>query len=549
VTHSICTLEFETNRPLYDWVVENTPNRCRPHQYEFARLNLDYTVMSKRKLLSLVREGRVSGWDDPRMPTIAGLRRRGVTPEAIRAFAEMIGVAKTESRVDIGKLEYAIREDLNAKAPRVLAVLRPLRVTITNFPAGEVEWIDAPFFPRDVGREGSRRVPFAREILIERDDFTEEPPAGYRRLAPGRAVRLRHAYVIRCDEVVRNDAGEVVELRCSYDAASRTGGEARGVAGTIHWVSAAHALPCEVRLYDRLFRVPDPDAAAAESGEDFTAFLNPESLVVAPEARIEPAVQDEPPGSRYQFERLGFFIRDPEDANGRPVFNRTVTLRDSWARQPDVEAAPVRVRAERKVAELSPEEQRRLRQAAAPPRSAELEARRRRYQAELGLPEEDAELITREEAWTDLFEAALGAGATPAGIANWVINELPREIGARTLENLPFGGTDLGRLVGLVEDGTLSSSAAREVLAEMVTGGEKPDVIVERRGLRQISDEAALVPIVDQVLGANAAKAAEYRAGRTGLIGFFVGQVMRQTGGKANPELVRRLLEERLAQP
>jgi len=223
VTHSICTLEFETNRPLYDWVVENTPTPNRPRQYEFARLNLDYTVMSKRKLLTLVREGWVSGWDDPRMPTIAGLRRRGVTPEAIRAFADMIGVAKTESRVDIGKLEYAIREDLNAKAPRVLAVLRPLRVTITNFPEGEVEWIDAPYFPRDVGREGSRRVPFAREILIERDDFTEEPPPGYRRLAPGRAVRLRHAYVIRCDDVVRNDAGEVVELRCSYDPASRTG--------------------------------------------------------------------------------------------------------------------------------------------------------------------------------------------------------------------------------------------------------------------------------------------------------------------------------------
>jgi len=550
VTHSICTLEFETNRPLYDWVVANTPTPNRPRQYEFARLNLDYTVMSKRKLLTLVREGWVSGWDDPRMPTIAGLRRRGVTPEAIRAFADMIGVAKTESRVDIGKLEYAIREDLNAKAPRVLAVLRPLRVTITNFPEGEVEWIDAPYFPRDVGREGSRRVPFAREILIERDDFTEEPPPGYRRLAPGRAVRLRHAYVIRCDDVVRNDAGEVVELRCSYDPASRTGGESRDVAGTIHWVTAAHALPCEVRLYDRLFRVPDPDAAAAESGQDFTAFLNPESLVVAADARIEPAVKDDPPGTRYQFERLGFFIRDPEDAAGRPVYNRTVTLRDSWARQPEAESgAPVRARAQRKVAELSPEEQRRLRQAAAPPRSPELEARRRRYHEELGLSEEHAELLTREEAWADLFEAALGAGASPVGVANWVINELPREIGDRTLENLPFGGADLGRLVQLVEDGTLSSSAAREVLAEMVTGGETPDAIVERRGLQQINDEAALAPIVEQVVGANAAKAEEYRAGRTGLIGFFVGQVMRQTGGKANPELVRRLLEARLAQP
>jgi glutaminyl-tRNA synthetase len=546
VTHSLCTLEFENNRPFYDWVVENLPLRCRPYQTEFARLNLDFTVMSKRKLLELVRAGHVSGWDDPRMPTIAGLRRRGVTPEAVRAFCEMIGVTKAENRVDIGKLEYAIRDDLNHRAPRVLCVLRPLRVVLTNYPDGAVEELDAPYWPHDVPNEGSRPLPFSRELFIERDDFMEDPPKGFFRLSPGAEVRLRYGYVIRCDEVVRDGAGEVVELRCTYDPETRGGRtpDGRVVKGTIHWVSAEHSLPCEVRLYDRLFRVPDPEAGE----EDFKAELNPDSLVVLADARVEPSVRGDEPGSRYQFERLGYFCSDPEDS--RPdslVFNRTVTLRDAWAKRarPDAGAAPAEPRAGRRQAPRAEREPRPAR-AAPPERDPGLEERRRHYVAALGVAEEEAEILTREEAHAVLFEAVVGAGASPRGAANWVIHELPREIGGRTLENLPFSGADLGGLVGLVEDGTLSSSAAREVLAEMVETGEHPRQVVERRGLRQISDPGALAPVVEEVLAANAGKAQAYRGGKVGLLGFFVGQVMARTGGKANPELAKTLIRERL---
>src|SRR5690606_39206349 len=267
ITHSFCTLEFENNRPLYDWVVDNIPRggpvgipeNSRPRQYEFARRNFEYTITSKRKLLQLVREGKVSGWDDPRMPTLAGLRRRGFTPESIRNFCETIGVARAANRVDLGKRVFAIRDDLSTKAPRVLCVLDPLRVVLTNFPEGEVEHLDAPYFPHDVGREGSRKLPFSRVLYIDREDFREDPPKGYYRLSPGAEVRLRYAYIIRCDEVVHDESGRVVELRCSYDPQTR-GGKAPGgktIRGTIHWVSAAEAIPCEVRLYDRLFNVPD----------------------------------------------------------------------------------------------------------------------------------------------------------------------------------------------------------------------------------------------------------------------------------------------------
>jgi glutaminyl-tRNA synthetase len=334
ITHSLCTLEFKDNNELYEWVLDAAGiPRPRTEQTEFARLNLDYTVLSKRKLIRLVQERHVGGWDDPRMPTIAGLRRRGVTPEAIRRFCDLVGVAKTDSRVDIEKLEWAIRDDLNPKVPRVLAVLRPLKVVITNYPEEQVEELDAPYFPRDVPREGSRKVPFSRELLIERDDFMEAPPAKFFRLAPGREVRLRYAYLVTCREVVKDARGEVVELRCTYDPATK-GGDApdgRKVKGTIHWVSAARAVRCEVRLYDRLFSVPNPDDVS--EGEDFTRSLNPASLVVARDAWIEPSVAADPPGSRYQFERLGYFVSDATDSRpGAPVYNRTVGLRDSWAK-------------------------------------------------------------------------------------------------------------------------------------------------------------------------------------------------------------------------
>ncbi|MDR7428417.1 MAG: glutamine--tRNA ligase/YqeY domain fusion protein [Armatimonadota bacterium] len=336
ISHSLCTLEFENNRAVYDWLLENLRGKCgipaapRPHQYEFARLNLDYTVLSKRKLIKLVEGGYVRGWDDPRLPTLSGLRRRGVPPEAIREFCSRIGVAKAENRVDLGLLEATIREVLNYQAPRVLAVLRPLPVELTNYPQDRVEHLQAPLWPHDVPREGWRTVPFSRQLYIDRDDFMEHPPRGYRRLTLGGRVRLRHAYVIRCDQVVRDAGGEVVALRCTYepDSLGRTP-SAGPVPGTIHWVSAAHAVPAEVRLYDRLFTVPDPEAQEGE----FTDYLNPQSLVVVA-GFVEPSILRDPAGTRYQFERLGYFWQDPVDS--RPdhlVFNRIVTLRDSWARR------------------------------------------------------------------------------------------------------------------------------------------------------------------------------------------------------------------------
>ncbi len=331
ITHSLCTLEFENNRAIYDWILENTSvPRPRPEQTEFARLNLSYTILSKRKLLQLVDEGRVEGWDDPRMPTLAGLRRRGVTPEAIRSFSEAIGVAKANSVVDVAMLEHAIRDDLNARAPRVLCVLRPLKVVLTNYPEDRVEWLDAPYWPRDIPREGSRQLPFSRTLFIERDDFMEEPPKGYFRLAPGREVRLRYGYFIRCEEVVKDGSGEIVELRCTYDPATR-GGQApdgRRVQGTIHWVSAEHALPIEARLYDRLFLDENP------TGTAFEGSLNPSSLELLRSAVAEPSLAGTAPGSHFQFERLGYFYLDPESqVPDRLVFNRTVTLRATWSRR------------------------------------------------------------------------------------------------------------------------------------------------------------------------------------------------------------------------
>ena len=337
ITHSLCTLEFENNRELYDWVLDAAGiERPRPEQTEFARLNLDFTVLSKRKLIRLVEEGHVSGWDDPRMPTIAGLRRRGVTAEAIRAFCDMIGVDKTNSRVDMGKLEYAMRDDLNRRAPRVLCVLNPLKVVIENFPESETEWLEADYWPRDIDKEGTRKLPFSRVIYIERDDFMEDPPKKFFRLSPGQEVRLRHAYIIRCGEVIKDPGtGEVLELRCSYDRETLTTQPTdRKVKGTVHWVSATHALRAEVRIYDRLFRVPDPDDAP--EGKDFIANLNPDSLLRLPDALIEPSVAADPPGSHYQFERQGYFFSDPVDSKtGALVYNRVVALRDTWAKISD----------------------------------------------------------------------------------------------------------------------------------------------------------------------------------------------------------------------
>jgi len=332
ITHSLCTLEFEDHRPLYDWVVDNLGRdggfRSRPQQIEFARLNLNYTVMSKRKLLALVEQGLVRGWNDPRMPTIAGLRRRGFTPEAVRDFCTRIGVAKKENVVDVALLEHTVREDLNRRAPRGLAVLHPLRVEIENYPEAQVEYVDAVNNPEDPGA-GVRKIPFSRVLYIEADDFMKDPPKKFFRLSPGNEVRLRYAYILKCERVITDPSGTPMELKCTIDTESLNGSTAaRRVKGTIHWVSAAHAVDAEVRLYDRLFRSADP----GDSGRDPLADLNTESLTVLTACKVESMLANAAPGTRFQFERQGYFCVDPDSRDGAPVFNRTVTLKDTWAK-------------------------------------------------------------------------------------------------------------------------------------------------------------------------------------------------------------------------
>jgi glutaminyl-tRNA synthetase len=333
ITHSICTLEFEVHRPLYDWILDQLKTPCHPQQIEFARLNLSYTVMSKRKLLQLVEENLVSGWDDPRMPTIAGMRRRGVTPEAIRHFCARIGVTKYNGMTDVALLEHSVREDLNRHASRVMTVLRPLKVVLTNYPEGQVEEMEAVNNPEDPAA-GTRKVPFSRTLYIERDDFMEVPPKKFFRLSPGNEVRLRYAYIIKCINVVKDAAGEITELQCTIDPDSKSGGATAGrkIKGTIHWVSAAHAVDAEVRLYDRLFTVEAPDAD--KEGRDFKTFLNPNSLETLSGGKLEPSLAEATPEMRHQFERLGYFRADPKDSKpGKLVFNRIVSLRDSWAKE------------------------------------------------------------------------------------------------------------------------------------------------------------------------------------------------------------------------
>ena len=331
ITHSICTLEFEDHRPLYDWYLDQL-GVYHPQQIEFARLNLNYTVMSKRKLLRLVQEKYVSGWDDPRMPTISGLRRRGYTPESIRVFANKIGVAKRDSVVDIALLEHCLREDLNKRAPRVMAVLRPLKIIIDNYPEDEVEELEAVNNPEDPSA-GVRKVPFSRELYIEHDDFREEPPKGFFRLSPGKEVRLRYAYIIKCDRVVKDEkTGELIELHCTYDPETKSGstGADRKVKTTLHWVSVDHAIEAEVRLYEHLFTRQDPDNVP--EGSDFTIYLNPKSLEVLKSCKLEPSLTNAKPKDKYQFERLGYFCVDLDSTKEKPILNRTVTLRDEWAK-------------------------------------------------------------------------------------------------------------------------------------------------------------------------------------------------------------------------
>ena len=349
ITHSICTLEYEDHRPLYDWYLDNI-EIYHPQQIEFARLNLSHTVLSKRKLIRLVQEGYVQGWDDPRMPTISGLRRRGYTPEAIRQFCAEVGVGKVKGVVALHKLEYHIRQDLNKRANRVMAVLNPLRVVIENYPQDQSEELDAINNPEDASA-GKRKVPFSKALYIEREDFMEDPPRKFFRLAPGREVRLRYAYFITCREVIKDSNGEVIELRCTYDPATRGGSapDGRRPKATLHWVSADHAIEAEARLYDTLFTVENPDA---DRDQDFTVFINPQSLQVVAPALVEPSLAAAQPGERYQFERLAYFVVDADSTSQRPVFNRIVTLRDQWKKQQQKQ--PRRRRKQRRAKQTQP---------------------------------------------------------------------------------------------------------------------------------------------------------------------------------------------------
>ncbi len=543
VTHSLCSLEFVENRAVYDWLMENLIGTPRPYQYEFGRRSIEYTVVSKRKLMQLVREGFVNGWDDPRMPTLAGLRRRGVRPQAIREFASRVGISRTNRTVDIALLEYAVRDDLNTQAPRVMAVLNPLKIVLTNYPENKEEALEAPYWPHDVPKEGSRMVPFARELFIEQDDFLEEPPRGFHRLAPGGEVRLRYAYVIRCDEVVKDERGHVTELRCSYDPDTLgQNPKGRKVKGTVHWASAAHALPAEMRLYDRLFSVPNPDAGDAP----FTNYLNPDSLITT-RGFVEPSVANDPEETRYQFERQGYFVRDPDSSPSHLVFNRIVPLKSAWdARTEDVQGE-IEERAKKERAPKGETEP--TKAAQRDPTldfTSEQRSRLEHYTFDLGLSGDDAAILAADSELSAFFEEALKTHDNPQGVANWMVNELLRALKDTSLAALLVQPAHLGELVALVDDETISSRIAKEVFGVMLETGERPRAVVEARGLEQVTDVGRLETVVDKLMSENPDKVAAYRGGKTGLLGFFVGGVMRETQGKANPQLVQALVQERL---
>jgi glutaminyl-tRNA synthetase len=529
ITHSICTLEFENNRDIYNWVLETLKlEPPRPYQHEFARLNINYTVMSKRKLLELVNDAKVSGWDDPRMPTIAGYRRRGYTPESILTFCDQIGIAKANSTVDVSQLEFCIRDDLNKKVPRVMCVLDPLKVTIENYEGYET--LDAPYYPHDVPKEGSRTLPFSREIYIERDDFNQNPPKGYYRLTPEQPVRLRHGYIISCKEIVTDDSGNIVEIKAEYYADSKSGSDTSGikVKSAIQWVSAAEAREVEVRLYDRLFSSEFPEGV-----ED----LNKNSLQVIKNALIEPAVITDKPDERFQFERQGYFYADPIDySDEKPVFNKIVGLKESWAKkkkpaQNTQKPQAKKVQIDGEVTPMTQEEQKRF----------------HRYVSELKINSEVANTLARDAVLSAFYEEALNTLHSPVNLANIIANEVAREIKEHAQEHLKFGSKEVAQLVKMIDDATISTKIAKQVFEEMAKSGANPQEIVKSKGLVQISDPAEILPIIEDIMAKNPDNVEKFKAGNKKLLGFFVGQVLKATGGKANPQVVNELVAKQLA--
>jgi len=545
ITHSICTLEFENNRELYDWVLDHTgPWTPRPHQYEFARLALDYTVMSKRKLLTLVTGGHVTGWDDPRMPTIAAMRRRGYSPESIRAFADMIGVAKANSMVDIGKLEYCVRDDLNRNAPRVLGVLRPIEVELVGLP--DVVTIDAPYFPPDVGKPGSRPLAIGPRIFIDREDWRDDPPSGYQRLAPGRTVRLRYGPCITADEVVERDAdGAVSKLRATVHADTLAGKNPtdRKVSGVIHWVDAATSLSVEVRLYERLFKVAKPE----EGGGDFLEHLDPHSLETVIGARLEASLATAAVGSRWQLERVGYFVIDADTRPGAIVLNRIVTLRESKEVERTARAVPEvtgdgerkeNVKAKTRPKSKSPAEYRTETRA----RDPELAADHDRIAQTTGVTAEWADLLTADRVTASLFLETVAKVGFPELAAKWMINELPRALAGKELADAGLDAERFAELVKAVGDHQLAVPVAKAALAEMIATGRRLGEVT--RPTAQL-DAADLDARVDAVIAAHPDKAAQYKAGKKGLFGFFVGQVIKAAPG-ADPNRVNEVLRSRL---
>ncbi|MEE2879929.1 MAG: glutamine--tRNA ligase/YqeY domain fusion protein [Gemmatimonadota bacterium] len=544
ITHSICTLEFENNRDVYDWILDNLDiPQPQPQQYEFARLNLAFTVLSKRKLLQLVEGQFVDGWDDPRMPTIAGLRRRGVPAKAVRDFCKMIGVAKTENRVDLSSFEYAVRNELNYTAPRVMCVVDPLKVIITNYDESDTTYLDAPYFPEDVGKEGTRPLPFTREILIEQSDFEENPSKGFRRLSPGEEVRLRYGYIIKCERVIKNEEGEVSELHCSYDSKTKSGAPThqRKVKGTIHWVSATESLPAEVRLYDRLFSVSNPEDV--DEDKHFTDHLNLNSLVVLKRSRIEISVASDPPEMHYQFERVGNFISDSKDS--RPnnlVYNRTVTLKDTWkSSQENKNEQPAQV-------EITSKKKQSSRAKNIIPRPKPLSEQQlssaNKMIDQFGIPEGDAKIFARNPTLMELFRSASEETDDYNALSKWCINEIPKNI--MDLDS-PLSGKSVGELVKLRSLGKISSHSAKKILRVVANTGKSINEILEEETYAMIDDDQQLKDIVTEVIEGNEDAVQKYLSGKIQLLGFLVGQVMLKTGGSADPNKTRALMESSLA--
>ena len=533
ITHSICTLEFDVNRPLYDWYLDAIGiAEPRNHQHEFARFNLDYTVMSKRKLLRLVSEGHVAGWDDPRMPTVAAQKRRGIRPEALRRFCDETGISNVDGRVELAFYDHIVRDDLNAVAPRLLAVSNPLRLTLDGLDAPLA--LDAPLWPHDVtppeGAALTRPLTLGRDLWIERSDFAETPPKGWKRLSPGADVRLRHGPVVRCTGVDRDDAGEIVGIRARADLATLGSDGFRG--GVVHWADAATAVPATFRLYDRLFSVPVP-----EDADDVTGVLNPDSLVET-QGFVEPAAVALGE-TRVQFERLGFFWPDPVDSTPEaPVFNRIVALRDSWGKKAASVATPARKSEPAQAAPAGPRD----------PASALSSTERAAYDAlaARGVGAEEAAVLAADDTLAGLFEGVAAAGVPLRDAAILIVQDVRPLLSGRSAAASKATPQSLADLLALTSDGTLTRAGAKTALASLVAEGGDARETVDRLGLAAVRDDAALVPAVEAAMAEHPDKVAAIQAGEAKLVGFLTGQAMRRAPKGADPKRVQELLRERL---